>query len=168
MKAALIERDPSTPGANTQPLEHGDPWPWDSLSRSTAAVLGTLCALTFLVLPAAVSWQQQQRAGCHARRPAVSQGPDAAWRREAPDNATFAICVMMRVAADDPQWVDGRAEDVHEARARQICHAAIQVTHHLYHTFRSLPCNHVQGSAVDAVSSYAPPAILSPGLTGLT
>ena len=149
MKAALMDRDPSTPDAPA--LEHEDRWPWNSLSRSTAGVLATLCVLTFLVLPAAVSWQQQQqRAGCHAQRPAVAAARGganaaAAWRREDPDNATFAICVMMRVAADDPQWVDGRAEDVHEARTRQICHLAVQVTHHLYHTFRTQPCDLVQG-----------------------
>ena len=118
MKAALIDLEPSKPGASALAQEHADRWPWDSLSRSTAAVLATLCALTFLVLPAAVSWQQQRGARCHAQHypGAAQRADDASWRRWPPDNATFAICVMMKVSADDPQWVDGRAEDVHEAR----------------------------------------------------
>ena len=37
---------------------------------------------------------------------------------EPPDNATFAICTIINLAADDPQWVDGRAEDLHEVRQR--------------------------------------------------
>ena len=35
---------------------------------------------------------------------------------EPPGHATVAICLVTRIDADDPQWVDGRAEDLHEAR----------------------------------------------------
>jgi len=124
MKAALTEDlGPSTPSAAPPAHEHADRWPWDSLSSSTVAVLATLCALTFLVLPAAVSLRQRLQAGCAPvhQYPAARLDDEAgAWWEppEPPDNATFAICVIMNVPADDPQWVDGRAEDVHEVRGR--------------------------------------------------
>ena len=121
MKVALIDPVPSTPSTVAPAHEHGDRWPWDSLSRSTVVVLAALCALTFLVLPAAVSLQQRLQARCARQRqyPAARRDEAAAlWETppEAPDNATFAICVIMNVPADDPQWADGRAEDVHEVR----------------------------------------------------
>ncbi len=34
---------------------------------------------------------------------------------EPPGHATLAICLVTRIDADDPQWVDGKAEDLHEA-----------------------------------------------------
>ena len=116
MEAAPSDLKPSASCTSVPALEHADSWPWDSLSRSTAAVLATLCALTFLLLPAAVSWQRQQQARCGGHQYPAARLDEAAARRETelPDNATFAICVIMNVPADDPQWVDGRAEDVHE------------------------------------------------------
>ena len=33
---------------------------------------------------------------------------------EPPGRATLAICLVTRIDADDPQWVDGEAEDLHE------------------------------------------------------
>ncbi len=118
MKAALIDPGLSTPSAAPPAHEETERWPWDSLSRSTVVLLGTLCALTFLILPAAVSLQQRQWARCSTQRPAAARLDKAVrWEpQEALDNATFAICVIMNVPADDPQWVDGRAEDVHEVR----------------------------------------------------
>ena len=44
-------------------------------------------------------------------------------RAEPPDNATFAICTIINLVADDPQWIDGRAEDLHEVRL--CCEATI-------------------------------------------
>ena len=36
--------------------------------------------------------------------------------REHPDNATVAACTIIRIHEDDPQWVDGHAEDLHEVQ----------------------------------------------------
>lgn len=86
---------------------------WSDLAqnRSTVLIMAAFCTLA-LALPAAVSqrWSQHERCTTHAR----AQRDDTAWQWESPDNATFAICVIMKVPADDPQWVDGRPEDVHE------------------------------------------------------
>ena len=89
-------------------------WCHWSLTRRTLVALVTLCLLV-LLLPTACSRAQHAR---HAT-PAVAQLVEVQREQQAPDDATFAICVMMRVASDDPQWVDGRAEDVHE-----VCAAA--------------------------------------------
>ena len=40
-------------------------------------------------------------------------------RTEPPDNATFVISVNISLDADDPQWVDGRAEDLHAVSGTQ-------------------------------------------------
>ena len=90
----------------------------DSLSRHTVAVLATLSAFVLLV-PAAVSWQRH--AGCDTQRsPGAAQHDGAADRdSEAPDSATFAICVIMNVPPYDPQWVDGRAEEC--TRCADVC-----------------------------------------------
>ena len=90
-------------------------WCYVSLTRRTVVAVVTLCLLV-LLLPTACSWVQHAR---HAT-PAVAELVVAEQSQPAPDNAPFAICVMMRVASDDPQWVDGRAEDVHEVRNGQL------------------------------------------------
>ena len=92
--------------------EQANVWCYLSLTRRTVVVLITLCSLVVL-LPTACSWLHHAR----TTMPAVAaQLVESETRPQEPDSATFAVCVMMRVAADDPQWVDGRAEDVHEVR----------------------------------------------------
>ncbi len=95
------------------PREQAQSWCYVSPTRQTVVLLVTLCTLGLLA-PTACSWVQ------HARdtTPAPRQLAEVERRQEAPDTATFAICAIVRVASDDPQWVDGRAEDVHEARNR--------------------------------------------------
>ena len=109
---ALLE-DPDQHSASDQ---HAAWWDWsrDMLGPLTAVVLGTLCALAVIV-PAAVG--RLADAGCTLHGPDQPAGEAARWQQEAPDNATFAICVIMKVPVDDPQWVNGRAEDVHEVRS---------------------------------------------------
>ena len=103
--------------------EQAQAWCSVSLKCQTVAVLTALCTLV-LLLPTACSWLQH--AGDTA--PAVVQLVEVEQRQPAPDSATFAICVMMRVASDDPQWVDGRAEDVHEVRHAQVQMPILQLT----------------------------------------
>ncbi len=45
---------------------------------------------------------------------------------QAPDDATVAVCTTVKIAADDPQWVDGHAEDLHEVR--HLCDAPVSPT----------------------------------------
>ena len=103
-------------------LAHGHGWPTDnpqtrgqaesrllgSLTRSTVVFLTVLCAVALLV-PTAVSWSRH--AGCSLHAAAQL---DADYAQESPDNATLAICAIMKVPSDDPQWLDGRPEDVFE------------------------------------------------------
>ncbi len=95
------------------PREQAQSWCYASLTRQTVVLLATLCTLV-LLSPTACSWMR------HARdtTPAARQLAEVERRQEAPDTANFAICAIVRVASDDPQWVDGRAEDVHEVRHR--------------------------------------------------
>ena len=76
------------------------------------AALAVLCT-------AVLAWAS---VGGHLRRLACS-GPGLqalqSTHAEPPDNATFVICLNIRLDADDPQWVDGRAEDLHEVSGPQ-------------------------------------------------
>jgi len=55
------------------------------------------------------------RVAAGVKTSAVLSAPRVGPAREPPGHATLAICLVTRVDADDPQWVDGRAEDLHEA-----------------------------------------------------
>ena len=94
------------------------------LSRRTLVLLAALCTLAMLT-SAADSWRRRSAtSGCAPEASAPPQPDEASPAdtasladAEPPDSAALAICVIVKVAADDPQWRDGRAEDVHEARA---------------------------------------------------
>ena len=74
------------------------------------AALAVLCGL--LLLQAAPSpWQQgARRSAAQAPQLIQSEAP------EPPDSASVAVCTIIKVTPDDPQWVNGDAEDLHEVR----------------------------------------------------
>ena len=95
-------------------------------SRRTLVLLAALCTLA--VLTSAIGpWQRRGAARRCETEPSSPQPAEASpadmnfhENRESPDGATLAICTIVKVAADDPQWRDGRAEDVHEAREAEL------------------------------------------------
>ena len=80
------------------------------LSRHSAVTLA-MAACTLVLLAAIVGPRQRGDCGSESALQ-VAQLTQA----EPPDNATVAICSIMRLDPDDPQWVDGRAEDLLEVR----------------------------------------------------
>ena len=94
--------------------------PWDQVTQRTLAIAAS-CALAVLAY-AAGSWQRSGvswSCGSDLQAPhllGAVQFDTATYLEEAPDNATLAICALMKLETDDPQWRDGRAEDLHEVR----------------------------------------------------
>ena len=106
----LIARSAEVTTAVRGLCAHQTCWP---PSKRVAVGAATACAL--LVLAATYSpWRAAGVCSGDGLRAARPEQP------EAPDSATVAICTIIRLDADDPQWVDGRAEDLLEVRLRTI------------------------------------------------
>ncbi len=82
-------------------------------TRRSRLALAVSSACTLVLLAATVGpWR---RCACGARGVEAADRPGTT--ESSPDNATVAICAMVHLRPDDPQWVGGRAEDLHEVRA---------------------------------------------------
>ena len=93
---------------------------WSTLRQRTPALLAALGVLALLASTAG-PWQRRGvscdcETDSQALQPLEAVQGDAAEPEGAPDDATFAICTMVKLEKDDPQWNDGRAEDLHEVR----------------------------------------------------
>ena len=81
-----------------------------SIASQSAGVSAIVLAVLFglLLTQAATSaWRQGARSSIALRAVHRTQ-------TEAPDNAAVAVCTIMKITPDDPQWVGGHAEDLHE------------------------------------------------------
>ena len=97
--------------------------------RNATGACAVLCALV-LWRARTSPWQR----GGHWERSgrAKEESPQATQRMlaEAPDDAVVAVCTMVKIAGDDPQWVDGRAEDLHEVRLLCDAHVSPSISPH--------------------------------------
>ena len=81
----------------------------DTRRSRLALAVSSACTLALLAATAG-PWR---RCACSGRSVEAADRPET----ESSDNATVAICAMVHLRPDDPQWVNGRAEDLHEVRA---------------------------------------------------
>ncbi len=85
-------------------------------TRRSRLALAVSSACTLVLLAATVGpWR---RCACSGRGVEAADRPGTT--ESSPANATVAICAMVHLRADDPQWVNGRAEDLHEVRAASL------------------------------------------------
>ena len=87
--------------------------PCAALVWHATVTLTVVCGVVLLA-PRSDLWQRRVCGrGLEAAQPApAAQAPKA----EDPNHAAFAICTIIKIMAGDAQWVDGRAEDLHEVR----------------------------------------------------
>ncbi len=89
---------------------------------------------------------------------------------DAPDDAIVAVCTTVKIAGDDPQWVNGHAEDLHEVRPLYDAHVCMRISSHgcrrhpiAYAVWRTKPvlCDHPSALRLSRVAWLHPATLLT-------